>query len=146
MARDADFLVIGSGIAGLSFALRAAPHGSVRIVTKKGRSDSATNWAQGGIAAVMSPQDSVEAHVQDTLRVGGGLCHEDVVRFVIEGGTRYLAYLLKRFRGDLRLALAAYHAGERTVRRYSGVPPYRETRRYVSRVLTLSKRYDAEFR
>ena len=64
----------------------------------------------------------------------------------IEGGTRYLAYLLKRFRGDLRLALAAYHAGERTVRRYSGVPPYRETRRYVSRVLTLSKRYDAEFR
>ncbi len=86
MARDADFLVIGSGIAGLSFALRAAPHGSVRVVTKKGRSDSATNWAQGGIAAVMSPQDSLEAHVQDTLGVGGGLCHEDVVRFVIKAG------------------------------------------------------------
>jgi L-aspartate oxidase len=86
MRRKSDFLVIGSGIAGLSFALRAAKHGTVVVVTKKGSSDSATNRAQGGIAAVMSPDDSFEAHVQDTLRAGGGLCREDVVRFVVGAG------------------------------------------------------------
>jgi soluble lytic murein transglycosylase-like protein len=64
----------------------------------------------------------------------------------IEGGTRYLSHLIQRFQGDLSLGLAAYHAGERTVRRYSGIPPYRETRRYVSRVLTLYRHYDADFR
>lgn len=64
----------------------------------------------------------------------------------IEGGVRYLSSLIERFDGDLSLGLAAYHAGERTVRRYSGIPPYRETRNYVRRVLTLHRRYDADFR
>jgi soluble lytic murein transglycosylase-like protein len=63
----------------------------------------------------------------------------------IEGGTRYLRYLMSRFAGDLRLSLAAYNAGESTVRRYGGVPPYRETRNYVDRVLTLSRRYNSDF-
>ena len=64
----------------------------------------------------------------------------------IEGGTRYLSTLIQRFRGDLRLGLAAYNAGEKAVRRYSGVPPYRETQAYVTRVLSLYHRYDANLR
>ena len=64
----------------------------------------------------------------------------------IEGGTRYLSSLIQRFQGDISLGLAAYHAGEAAVRRYSGIPPYRETRRYVKRVLDLYRRYGAESR
>jgi L-aspartate oxidase len=86
MARTCDVLVIGSGIAGLSFALRAAEHSSVIVVTKKGTAESATNYAQGGIAAVLGPEDSFEAHVQDTLIAGAGLCDEAAVRFVVENG------------------------------------------------------------
>ena len=67
-----DYLVLGSGIAGLTFALRAAEHGEVAIVTKRGRADSATNWAQGGISAVLDPTDTFEAHVNDTLATGAG--------------------------------------------------------------------------
>ena len=91
-----DFLVIGSGIAGLFFALRAAERGSVALVTKKGGADSATNWAQGGIAAVVAQDDSFEAHVQDTLNAGAGLCREDVVRHVVENGPRMIDALRKR--------------------------------------------------
>jgi L-aspartate oxidase len=92
---DFDFLVIGSGIAGLHYALRVAEVGTVGIVTKKRGVDSATNWAQGGIAAVTSPEDSVEAHVQDTLDAGAGLCHEDVVTFVVERGPALIEQLVK---------------------------------------------------
>ncbi len=86
MARTCDVLVIGSGIAGLSFALRAAERASVIVVTKKGTAESATNYAQGGIAAVLGPEDSFEAHIQDTLVAGAGLCDERAVRFVVENG------------------------------------------------------------
>jgi L-aspartate oxidase len=92
--REFDFLVIGSGIAGLFFALRAAEVGRVGIVTKKRAADSATNWAQGGIAAVASTDDSFEEHVQDTLRAGAGLCDEEVVRFVVERGPETIEALL----------------------------------------------------
>jgi len=64
----------------------------------------------------------------------------------IDGGTKYLVYLMSRFKGDPKLALAAYNAGETTVRRYGGIPPYRETKNYVERVMSLSRRYDADFR
>ena len=64
----------------------------------------------------------------------------------IRGGTRYLQYLMRRFGVDLKLSLAAYNAGEDTVLRYGGIPPYRETQRYVKRVLHLYRRYDADFR
>ncbi|MEN8183904.1 MAG: L-aspartate oxidase [Myxococcota bacterium] len=90
-----DFLVIGSGIAGLFFSLQAAARGRVAVVTKKAAADSATNWAQGGIAAVQASDDSLEAHVQDTLEAGAGLCHEDVVRFVVDHGPQMIEALLK---------------------------------------------------
>jgi L-aspartate oxidase len=92
--REFDFLVIGSGIAGLFFALRAAETGRVGIITKKGAADSATNWAQGGIAAVEGSDDSFERHVQDTLAAGAGLCDEEVVRFVVERGPATIDALL----------------------------------------------------
>ena len=64
----------------------------------------------------------------------------------IRGGTRYLQYLMRRFPGNLELSLAAYNAGEKAVLRYGGIPPYRETQRYVKRVLHLYRRYDADFK
>jgi L-aspartate oxidase len=93
--REVDFLVLGSGIAGLFYALKVADRGPVAIVTKKRAADSATNFAQGGIAAVVSDEDSFEAHVQDTLLAGAGLCREDVVRFVIERGPSTIDALVK---------------------------------------------------
>ncbi len=81
---DFDFLVLGSGMAGLFYALRVAEHGRVGIVTKRAADESATAWAQGGIAAVLGDDDSFEAHVQDTLRAGAGLCREEVVQHVVE--------------------------------------------------------------
>jgi L-aspartate oxidase len=90
-----DFLVIGSGIAGLFYSLRVAEHGSVGLVTKRAGSDSATSWAQGGIAAVLGPDDSFEDHIADTLRAGAGLCNEEVVRHVVRSGPRAIDALLK---------------------------------------------------
>jgi len=86
MAERFDFLVIGSGAAGLSFALRAAAFGTVGVITKKDSAESNTNYAQGGIAAVMAPDDDVEAHIQDTLVAGAGLCDPEVVRMVVTEG------------------------------------------------------------
>jgi L-aspartate oxidase len=83
---ETDYLVIGTGIAGLSFALKAAEHGRVAIVTKKESAESNTNRAQGGIACVMADDDSFEAHVKDTLVAGDGLCKEDVVRTIVTEG------------------------------------------------------------
>ncbi len=90
-----DFLVIGSGIAGLSFALEVAPFGSVTIITKKNQSESNTNYAQGGIAAVVSTMDSVESHIQDTLACGYGLCHEEIVRWVATQGPEEIKRLIE---------------------------------------------------
>jgi L-aspartate oxidase len=92
--REFDFLVIGSGIAGLFFSLRAAETGRVAIVTKKGAADSATNWAQGGIAAVEARDDSFEQHIKDTLTAGAGLCDEAVVRQVVERGPAMIEALV----------------------------------------------------
>jgi len=88
------FLVAGTGIAGLQFALLAAEHGDVRIVTKKDSSESNTNYAQGGIAAVLSPLDDFESHVRDTLVAGDGLCDEAVVRAMVGAAPRLIERLL----------------------------------------------------
>lgn len=86
MQLQTDFLVVGSGIAGLSFALEAANCGTVAIVTKKEMMEGSTNYAQGGIATVFDPQDSFEDHIRDTLQSGDGLCDENTVRLVVENG------------------------------------------------------------
>ncbi|MAE70188.1 MAG: L-aspartate oxidase [Gemmatimonadetes bacterium] len=92
---EVDHLVIGSGIAGLSFAIEVARRGgSVRVVTKKEHHESSTNRAQGGIAAVLDPTDSLEAHVHDTIRAGAGLCHEQTVRLMVEEGPVRIAELI----------------------------------------------------
>ena len=95
MKVQSDFLVIGSGIAGLSFALKAAAHGTVALLAKRDIAETATNYAQGGIASVSSTEDSFDAHVQDTLVAGAGICHEDVVRGVVEDGPQVIADLIE---------------------------------------------------
>ena len=89
-----DYLILGSGIAGLTFALQVAPRGRVAIVTKKDRAESNTNYAQGGIASVTSKVDTFESHVHDTLVAGAGLCKEHVVRAIVEDGPARIAELI----------------------------------------------------
>ncbi|HDR06880.1 MAG TPA: FAD-dependent oxidoreductase, partial [Candidatus Coatesbacteria bacterium] len=93
--RDCDFLVIGSGIAGLSIAVRSAGLGRVVVLTKKEAAESNTNLAQGGIAAVMAPGDSFEQHVADTLRAGVGLCHPDAVELMVRQGPERIRELVE---------------------------------------------------
>lgn len=81
-----DFLVIGSGIAGLFFSIKASQYGEVYLITKKERSESNTNYAQGGIACVLNKNDSFESHINDTIKAGAGICHYDVVEMVVKEG------------------------------------------------------------
>lgn len=126
---EADVLVIGTGIAGLTFALKAAEWGRVLVVTKKYRADSATNYARGGLAAIMDPDDLPELHVRDTLVAGAGLCHKEVVEVVVREGPARARELMEwgvRFHregGGLSLAREGghsrrriLHAGDRTGR------------------------------
>ncbi len=94
MLISCDFLVIGSGLAGLNFALEAAEHGHVVLITKRDINDSNTNYAQGGIASVTSAEDSFESHVEDTLTAGAGLCHEDIVKLCVENGPQAIRRLV----------------------------------------------------
>jgi len=95
MRHQSDFLVLGSGIAGLSFALQASRHGSVTVLAKRGRSESNTAYAQGGIAAVLSPSDSFAEHIRDTLIAGAGLCRETAVRVAVEEGPARVRELIE---------------------------------------------------
>jgi L-aspartate oxidase len=90
---DVDLLVIGSGLAGLYTALEFGDRGRVALITKRGLTDGSTALAQGGIAAVTSPDDDVTLHARDTMRAGDGLCHEDVVKTVVREGPRRVAEL-----------------------------------------------------
>jgi L-aspartate oxidase len=94
MTHHFDFLVIGTGIAGLSYAVKASQFGTVAVVTKKEKAESNTNYAQGGVAAVMSKVDSFEMHVRDTLSTGVGLSHEDAVRIMVQEGPDRLRDLI----------------------------------------------------
>ncbi|MBW2317394.1 MAG: L-aspartate oxidase [Deltaproteobacteria bacterium] len=94
MRYDVDFLVIGSGIAGLSFSLKAAKSGQVALVTKKEAMETSTNYAQGGIASVSGKYDSFDLHLNDTLQSGDGLCKEDVVEMVVKGGPARIRELI----------------------------------------------------
>ena len=90
-----DFLVIGSGLAGLTFALKVADHGKVAIITKAKLSDTNTSYAQGGIAAVTSEVDNFDKHINDTLIAGDGLCNRKVVEMVVKEGPAQIQQLLK---------------------------------------------------
>ena len=92
---DTDYLVIGSGIAGLYYALHVAEHGRVTIVTKREPAESSTRYAQGGIASVLGKEDSFDSHIEDTLRVGAGLCNEEIVRLTVEEGPRHIRNLMQ---------------------------------------------------
>jgi L-aspartate oxidase len=88
-----DFLVLGGGIAGLTFALEAAPHGSVLVLTKRQRSEGSTQYAQGGIACVLGADDQFELHVEDTLIAGAGLCKKEAVEVTVREGPERLRWL-----------------------------------------------------
>ncbi|MEW5993440.1 MAG: L-aspartate oxidase [Candidatus Zixiibacteriota bacterium] len=124
MERRYDFLVIGSGIAGLFYALDVAernPTARIAIVTKKSETDTSTNRAQGGIAAVLGKTDSFEAHIDDTLRTGCGLCRRDVVEQVVQAGPsvveELVAYGVKftRVGGKYDLGREGGHSTSRVV-------------------------------
>ncbi len=122
MAERFDTLVIGGGVAGLSYALRASTWGTVAILTKGNRGDSNTRWAQGGIAAVLDPGDSFEAHVADTLEAGAGLCHRDAVELCVHEAPETIRDLVdlgvvfsQRQPGELDLTLEGGHSARRVV-------------------------------
>ncbi len=129
MTHKTDFLVIGSGVAGLMFALKVAPLGNVTLITKKKINDSNTNLAQGGIASVLDDTDSFEAHIQDTLAAGDGLPDRPVVEMVVKNGPERIQELVKlgvRFNvkesanagesiGDLDLCREGGHSHNRIV-------------------------------
>ena len=89
-----DHIVVGSGIAGLTYALKAAQTGTVAVVTKRAKATSNTAWAQGGVACVTSPEDSFELHVKDTLEAGAGLCRRDIVEMVVREGPDRISELI----------------------------------------------------
>lgn len=121
MKIETDFLVIGSGIAGLWFAYRAARKGRVLILTKKDDSESNTNYAQGGIAAALGLDDSPQIHMADTVRAGYGLCNEEAVRVMVEEGPELVAELdsldidFTSSRGHLELGIEGGHSRRRVL-------------------------------
>ena len=116
-----DFLVIGSGIAGLFFALRASQIGTVAVITKKAKAESNTNYAQGGIASVISADDSLDLHIQDTLNTGTGLCHREAVEILVREGPRRIQELIQigveftKKNGTLDLGREGGHSRKRIV-------------------------------
>jgi L-aspartate oxidase len=94
MNREADFLVVGTGIGGLSFALKAAEYGKVIIISKTAIDETNTSYAQGGIASVMYEPDNFEKHIQDTLVAGAGICNRDVVEMVVSEAPQQIRQLI----------------------------------------------------
>lgn len=121
MAANFDILVIGSGLAGQSAALRLAKHCKVGLISKRSLDDSASSWAQGGIAAVLDDQDSVEAHIQDTLTAGAFLNDLPATRFVVENGRRAIDWLIEqgvlfsRESGNYHLTREGGHSARRVI-------------------------------
>lgn len=128
--RKVDFLVIGSGIAGLSFALKAAKHGKVLIVTKANEDESNTKYAQGGVAVVVDKTDSFDKHIQDTLIAGDGLCNKEVVEIVVKEGPERIQEIIdyginfdRNNDGDYDLAKEGGHS-EYRVLHYKDITGY----------------------
>lgn len=91
-----DVLIIGSGAAGLSLAIKLAEHANVAILSKEALNEGATLYAQGGVSAVLDEHDSIESHVEDTLATGAGLCDPDIVRFVVERAHKSVEWLVEQ--------------------------------------------------
>jgi L-aspartate oxidase len=122
MALSFDTLVLGSGAAGLTYALRMAKTGSVAIITKRKRMDTNTRWAQGGISVVVDHEDSFESHIDDTMIAGDGLNNREIVRITVEDGPARLAELIehgvaftRNDGGQLDLTREGGHAARRVV-------------------------------
>lgn len=140
MQKRTDYLVIGSGIAGLSFALKAAQTGKVFLITKSNEEESNTKYAQGGIAAVWHDTDSIEKHVQDTLNAGAGLCDEKIVRMVVSEGTERVRELIelgtkfdKTQKGEYDLAKEGGHS-EHRILHYKDITGYEIERALIEQV------------
>ncbi len=124
MERNYDFVIIGSGIAGLFFAQKVAgmmPEGRVAVITKKSETDSNTNYAQGGIATVVAPTDSFDAHIADTLTAGAGLCIKSTVETIVRSGPAAIKKLtdigvkFTREKGKFELGREGGHSANRVV-------------------------------
>ncbi|VTU20557.1 L-aspartate oxidase [Variovorax sp. PBL-H6] len=119
--RDFDVLIVGSGLAGLSAALHLAPTHRVAVITKRALADGASQWAQGGIAAVLGEDDSLQSHVDDTLVAGAGLCDLAATRFVVEHAPEAIAWLralgvpFSLENGELHLTREGGHSQRRIV-------------------------------
>ncbi len=140
MQQKTDFLIIGSGIAGLSYALKVAEHGSVYIVTKSNEDESNTKYAQGGIAAVWHDKDTIEKHIQDTLIAGAGLCDEEAVRVVVTEGTERVRELIelganfdKNKEGNYDLAKEGGHS-EHRILHYKDITGYEIERALIAQI------------
>ena len=140
MQQQVDFLIIGSGIAGLSYALKVAEKGTVYIVTKSNEDESNTKYAQGGIAAVWHDKDSFEKHIQDTLIAGSGLCNEETVRIVVAEGTQRVKELIelgtnfdKTQQGDYDLAKEGGHS-ENRILHYKDITGFEIERALIAQV------------
>ncbi len=140
MQQKVDFLIIGSGIAGLSYALKVAEYGSVYIVTKSNEDESNTKYAQGGIAAVWHDKDSIEKHIQDTLIAGSGLCDEETVRVVVTEGTERVRELIelganfdKNKEGSYDLAKEGGHS-EHRILHYKDITGYEIERALIAQI------------
>ncbi len=120
---NSDVLIIGSGAAGLTLAHHLASHAKVAVLSKNAINEGATWFAQGGIAAVLDDEDSVEAHVADTLAAGAGLCHEDAVRFTVERSREAIRWLVdqgvnftrENDTGDFHLTREGGHSHRRII-------------------------------
>lgn len=135
-----DFLIIGSGVAGLSCAIELAPHGRVAVLTKEAISEGSTQWAQGGIAAALAPEplDSAKLHEQDTMQAGAGLCDRSAVHVLVTEGPQRVRELIARGAhfdtepsGELKLTREAAHNARRIVHSY-GDSTGREVQRSLS--------------
>ncbi|SMO66029.1 L-aspartate oxidase [Fodinibius sediminis] len=120
-AISTDFLIIGSGAAGLNAALHASRHGEVRLITKSGLEDSSSYWAQGGIAAVLTEGDTYQSHKKDTLAAGRGLCNTQAVDLLVREGAREVQRYIDRGMnfdktdGELDLGLEGGHSNRRVL-------------------------------
>ena len=120
---EADYLVLGSGLAGLYFALRASAHGRVVLVSKRALTDNNTQYAQGGVAGVLGSNDTAEQHIEDTLRVGDGLCTREAVETCVRQGPEHILYLANQIgvafdrdeNGDFSLGREGGHSARRIV-------------------------------